>query len=371
MDDQDATTVTESEHRETSSEWGDATWAELADAGLGIAPGGSGEADADRPADERSTPRHGSPVLALLPVGAVEAHGPHLPLVTDVVIARAAAAAALPGLRRLGFHPFLLPPLAYTAAPFAAGFPGTISVRPATFAALLADVAASLEGQGARALVVVNAHLDPVHLAAIRDGVRAHASHGTHPAPSAGSPGPASGAPAGARGPTPGARGPATDARGPATGAPLIAREGAMPVVHPDITERRWASRLTDEFKSGACHAGRYETSVVMAAAPELVRDAARLGLAANPASLSRAIRDGAATFEDAGVSEAYCGDPAAATAREGEETVAVLAAIVVDAVVERVGAPGEAARARDAEGSAREGSARAGAAEAARKGAR
>ena len=336
MDDQDATTVTESEHRATPSEWGDATWAELADAGLGIVPGGSGAADTNGPAAERSTGRHGragsrppgpcSPVVALLPVGAVEAHGPHLPLVTDVVIARAAAAAALPGLRRLGFHPFLLPPLAYTAAPFAAGFPGTISVRPATFAALLADVAASLEGQGARALVVVNAHLDPVHLAAIRDGVRAHAAHGTAPAPSAGFPGPTLGAPAGARGPAPGAPAPGT-------------RDGAMPVIHPDITERRWASRLTDEFKSGACHAGRYETSVVMAAAPELVRDAARQGLAANPASLSAAIRAGKATFEDAGVSEAYCGDPAAATREEGENTVAVLGGIVVDAVVEWAGA--------------------------------
>ena len=347
MDDQDATTVTESEHRETPSEWGDATWAELANAGLGIVPGGSGAADANRPAAERSTGRHGragsrppgscSPVVALLPVGAVEAHGPHLPLVTDVVIARAAAAAALPGLRRLGFHPFVLPPLAYTAAPFAAGFPGTISVRPATFAALLADVAASLEGQGARALVVVNAHLDPVHLAAIRDGVRAHGTHGTAPAPPAGSPGPAPGV-----------------------------RDGAMPVIHPDITERRWASRLTDEFKSGACHAGRYETSVVMAAAPGLVRDSLRRGLPGNAASLSAAIRAGKATFEDAGVSEAYCGDPAAATREEGEQTVAVLGGIVVDAVVEWVGALGEAARARDAEGAPREG-----AAEAAREAAR
>ena len=344
MDDQDATTVTESEHRETPPEWGDATWAELAEAGLGIAPGGSGAADASRPAEERSTPRHGrgssrppgpgSPVLALLPVGAVEAHGPHLPLVTDVVIARAAAAAALPGLRRLGFHPFLLPPLAYTAAPFAAGFPGTISVRPATFAALLADVAASLERQGARALVVVNAHLDPAHLAAIRDGVLAHASRETAPAPSPGFPGlsrGARGAPPGAPGETPGAPGP-----------PPGSRDGAMPVIHPDITERRWASRLTDEFKSGACHAGRYESSVVMAAAPGLVREPLRRGLPGNPASLSVAIRAGKSTFEDAGVSEAYCGDPAAATREEGEATVRTLGRIVVDAVVERVGAAGE-----------------------------
>ena len=44
-------------------------------------------------------------------------------------------------------------------------------------------------------------------------------------------------------------------------------------------------------------------------------------------------------------MSEAYCGDPAAATREEGEQTVAVLGGIVVDAVVEWVGAAGEAAR--------------------------
>ena len=289
--------------------WGHATWTELEELGLGL---GLGRAGAGEPARTR----HGARVLALLPVGAIEAHGPHLPLVTDVVIAEAAAKAALPALRRLGFRPFLLPSLAYTAAPFAAGFPGTISLRPATVSALLGDVAESLERQGAAALVVVNAHLDPAHLAAIRQVARAREDSRVA-APS--------GRPAG----------PHADAD--ATGAHSL----PMPVVHPDLTERRWASRLSDEFRSGACHAGRYETSVVMAAAPELVREKVRRGLPANPASLSVAIRAGAATFEEAGVVEAYCGDPAAATPLEGEETVEVLGRIVVDAVAERLGGAG------------------------------
>ena len=257
-----------------SRQWGHATWTELEE--LGLARGLAG----------RSGPAsHGSPVLALLPVGAVEAHGPHLPLETDVVIAAAAAKAALPGLCALDCHSVILPPLAYSAAPFAAGFPGTISLRPATFTALLADIAASLQRQGVAALVVINAHLDPAHLAAIRDAASAH--------------------------------------------------DGPMPVIHPDLTARRWASRLTAEFKSGACHAGCYETSIVMAAAPGLVRDGVRRALPENPASLSAAIGAGAATFEEAGVGEAYCGDPAAATQEEGRATIGVLAGIVVDAVAE------------------------------------
>ncbi len=300
-------------------DWGRATWTDLAGAGLAVREGPAERSRRERSQRERSRgerSRRAERVVALLPTGAVEAHGPHLPLITDVVIAQAGAEAALDGLRRLGLRPMVLPPLPYTPAPFAAGFPGTISVRPATFAAVLEDVAASLERQGVAALVVVNAHLDPAHLAAIRGVARARAG-----AQDAG---------------RPPARAPVDDA------APAPARDAArphhMPVIHPDLTERRWASRLTAEFHSGACHAGRYETSVVMAAAPELVRDETRRGLPANPASLSVAIRDGAATFEEAGVSEAYCGEPAAATPEEGEETVAVLGGIVVDAVAEVLG---------------------------------
>src|SRR2546425_10165 len=69
--------------------------------------------------------------VALLPVGAVEAHGPHLPLTTDVVIAETMARAAAVRLATRGYDALLLPPLAYTAAEFAAGFPGTVSLRPA------------------------------------------------------------------------------------------------------------------------------------------------------------------------------------------------------------------------------------------------
>lgn len=296
--------------------WGHATWTELASLGLAVRGRSRASTERGEAGGSGHTPP-GSRVVALLPTGAVEAHGPHLPLTTDVIIATAAARAALPGLRRLGLHPVVLPPLPYTAAPFAAGFAGTISVRAATVSALLTDVAASLERQGAAALVVVNAHLDPAHLDAIRNAVR-----GSGRAATAG--------PSRHRGETPARHA-------------VPADHPPMPVIHPDLTERRWASRLTAEFRSGACHAGCYETSVVMAAAPELVREDERRGLAENPASLSVAIRDGAATFEDAGVGEAYCGDPAAASREEGERTIAVLGGIVVDAVEERLGRVGSA----------------------------
>ena len=98
------------------------------------------------------------------------------------------------------------------------------------------------------------------------------------------------------------------------------------------------AARLTDEFRSGACHAGRYEGSLVLAVRPELVREETRRGLPPNPASLTVAMREGKTTFAAAGGPEAYFGDPAAASREEGEATLAALAALLEEAVLAAIG---------------------------------
>jgi creatinine amidohydrolase len=92
---------------------------------------------------------------------------------------------------------------------------------------------------------------------------------------------------------------------------------------------------LTDEFRSGACHAGRFETSVVAAERPGAVREILRLTLPPNPTSLSKKIREGARTFREAGGDRAYFGDPAAATPEEGRATIETLAEILVTAIAE------------------------------------
>ena len=224
--------------------------------------------------------------VAVLPVGAVEAHGPHLPLATDVVIAEGTAREAAGRLQGHALHALILPTLAYTAAPFAANFPGTLSLTPATVTALIVDLARELSRQTFAALAIANAHLDPAHLSALGKA------------------------------------------------ALQAQEENLIPVVSPDLTRRPWAQRLTEEFLSGACHAGRYEGSIVMAERPDLVREPVRRALPANPASLSTAIRSGARTFEDAGGPRAYFGWPAEATAEEGKATLGVLGAILAEAVM-------------------------------------
>jgi creatinine amidohydrolase len=225
--------------------------------------------------------------VAVVAVGAIEAHGPHLPLGTDVVIAQAMARAGAERLPADGLSAVLLPPLPYTASPFGARFAGTLSVAPATVTALIVDLTRELTRHGFAALAVANAHLDPAHLAALAAAVA------------------------------------------------RAAEERLVPVICPDLSRKPWALRLGDEFKTGACHAGRFEGSVVLAERPDLVREAVARALPPNPLSLATAIRGGARTFEDAGGLRAYFGWPADATAAEGRETVAALGAILADAVLE------------------------------------
>jgi creatinine amidohydrolase len=106
-------------------------------------------------------------------------------------------------------------------------------------------------------------------------------------------------------------------------------------VAFPDQTERRWARTLTEEYKRGACHAGRYETSLVLAARPELVRDDVRATLDPLPIDLAKAMQAGKRTFKEAGAGHAYFGDPANGTAQEGDAIYALLVAMVVTTVRE------------------------------------
>ena len=224
--------------------------------------------------------------IVILPTGATEAHGPHLPLQTDGIIASAMARAGAEKLSAAGWLPLIVPPIAYSAAPFAEAFPGTVSITPAVVVATIVEVARSFARHGFGVVAIANAHFDPAHLATIHSAVD------------------------------------------------TLAIDADLTTVFPDITRRPWALRLTDEFKSGACHAGQYEGSIVLAERPELVRDDIRASLPELPVSLSTAIADGAQSFKAAGGERAYFGYPANASAEEGRQTVDRLGTILCDAIL-------------------------------------
>jgi creatinine amidohydrolase len=104
--------------------------------------------------------------LALVPVGSCEQHGPHLTLDTDSAIATAFARRLTDDLGSLAV---LCPPLGYGLSEHHLAFPGTLTLRPATFAGFLADVVESLAHWGIRRVLVVNGHggnVDAIRLAA-------------------------------------------------------------------------------------------------------------------------------------------------------------------------------------------------------------
>src|SRR5438874_2365038 len=98
-----------------------------------------------------------------------------------------------------------------------------------------------------------------------------------------------------------------------------------LPLATDVIIAEAMARTGGDALRSGACHAGRFETSIVLAMRPDLVREEIRRALPPNPASLSTAIREGRVTFEEAGGPRAYFGWPADATAAEGRSSIETL----------------------------------------------
>lgn len=95
--------------------------------------------------------------VVLLPLAAVEQHGPHLPLCTDAVIGRGIVDAVLDAVAPE------MPVLTLPLQPFGTSdehgsFPGTVSLDPATLESFLVDAGASLARAGVRRLVVANSH---------------------------------------------------------------------------------------------------------------------------------------------------------------------------------------------------------------------
>jgi creatinine amidohydrolase len=220
-----------------------------------------------------------APVL-LLPLGAIEPHGPHAPLGTDVLIATAICertARALANDDRV--RALVLPAVPFGVTRYAAAFRGAIGISAETLTALIVELCASLARDGLDRVVLVNHHFEPEQVQALR-----------------------------------------------ATNVPLF-----------DLTRRARASRLTDEFRRGSCHAGSYETSLVLSERPELVDAATAAALPALEVNMPAAIADGQTDFIAMGMEQAYCGAPADATTAEGDETYAVLVEMLIELVRELV----------------------------------
>ena len=176
---------------------------------------------------------------------------------------------AAESLHQVNIPAYVMPAIPFAVTEFALGFPGAVTIKADTETAFLQKILDSLLAMNFRCIAIANAHLEPGHLRAI------HA-----------------------------------------------ATDGDDRLIFPDITRKPWALQLTDEFKRGMCHAGQFETSLVMADAPDLVREEIRTLLPDVPISLSTGIREEKTSFKEMGSKRAYFGFPRNATADEGRRTL-------------------------------------------------
>jgi creatinine amidohydrolase len=102
--------------------------------------------------------------LVILPVGALEAHGPHLPLGADILQAEATARELAARLDAL-----VAPTLAYGSCPGAREFPGTVSLSLSVLEGYARTVLSELVRQGVRRIVVLSGHAERGHMAALRE----------------------------------------------------------------------------------------------------------------------------------------------------------------------------------------------------------
>jgi creatinine amidohydrolase len=229
---------------------------------------------------ERCWPELDGParVTLLVPVGSVEQHGPHLPLDTDTRIACAVARAVAD---RLGPDVLVAPALSFGASGEHETFPGTVSIGTDGLRMVLVELGRSA-GRWVRRTVFVNGHGG--NLGAVRSAVELLVAEGRD-----------------------------------------VRWYGCAP---PRSIARTGSADRTGSAGPPDAHAGRTETSIMLAVAPDAVRlSAARAGNTAPLAELLPAMRAGSVRA----VSEnGVLGDPAGASAEEG----ATLLAGMVEALV-------------------------------------
>ncbi len=224
--------------------------------------------------------------IVLLPVGSTEPHGPHLPLCTDALLAEESLNRAVDALRAKGISAVVAPSIAYGVTNYAAGFAGAISIPESALIAYLSAVCIALRNAGFLLVCVSNHHLEPEHVNAVSAAV-------------------------------------------------TQANDSASGVCFANQLTKRWGRTLSGEFKRGACHAGSYESSLVLAANESLVHNELRLALPDLDVSLSQSIREGKTTFAQMGLTRAYTGEPKDASIAEGNALYLALGEMVVQECVE------------------------------------
>ena len=225
-----------------------------------------------------------SPLDVIIPLGAFEQHGPHLPLDTDTLIAEAVADRAARGVGECVVSPCI--PIGSSSHHLA--FPGTASLSDKTLMSVIVQVIQTLLGHGFQSAYLVTGHAGNVGAMA---AVMAELDPGHH----------------------------------------------SRVVSFDDWPVQRDAVHQVAESKLGlhrelvGTHGGHFETSILLAIAPHRVDMASAVVGHVGPASEASAkLRsEGMAALSPVGV----IGDPRGATADAGELYLDALVSLVVDGI--------------------------------------
>ena len=226
--------------------------------------------------------------VIVLPLGALEEHGPHLPLLVDWLGAKELARVIAPYLRRAGWRPVLVPSLPYGASPLAEDWPGTVSLSTATLRRVVGEIIRGLARHGFRRFVLTNYQADPGHLRAMALIKRSAEKGGRVQVLFAGfAPGPANTA-----------------------------------MVNPRVTALLRSPRPDREW-----HSGELETAMMLAVRPGLVHRGIARKLPPAWVDVKRALTAGRTTFRKMNPKgRGYFGWPAAARAETGRKALALRA---------------------------------------------
>ena len=231
--------------------------------------------------------RRASGALAVLPVGATEQHGPHLPLGTDFLIVEHVTRAAAPRARP-DIDVLVAPTFQTGSSDHHLPFGGTISLATERYYAALRDMTASLIQSGFRRIFIVNGHGGNHELIelVVRDLALSHAGN-------------------------------------------LAAAS------YWDLARASLAEQVPDLGGRLPGHAGAFETSLIMALHPELVanplphRTAEELARVTVPSTPFRAERHGFWRSIDG-----YTDSPDQASAERGQHLLEIIIAAVATALV-------------------------------------
>ena len=103
--------------------------------------------------------------VVIVPIGALEAHGPHLPLGADQIQAETTADALA---ERIGA--LVAPTLPYGNCTGTRPFPGTVSISVGALSRVVRELVEELARTGFRRVLVLSGHAAQGHMAALREG---------------------------------------------------------------------------------------------------------------------------------------------------------------------------------------------------------